>query len=103
MRRVTVMLALAFAVATTGINAQKAQPVKPKAPKGFTVLFNGKDLTGWRGRQPNYDPAEEAKLTKEELATKQAAWNTERDAHWKADTEKGEIVSDGKSPHLATM
>jgi hypothetical protein len=103
MRRLTVMMALALAVATTGIHAQKAQPVKPKAPKGFTVLFNGKDLTGWRGRQPNYDPAAEAKLTKEELATKQAAWNTERDAHWKADTEKGEIVSDGKSPHLATM
>ena len=41
MRRLTVMLALAFAVATAGINLQGAQkapaPVKPKPPKGFTA------------------------------------------------------------------
>jgi 3-keto-disaccharide hydrolase len=98
--RLTVMLVLAIAAGAVGIHAQK--PVKPNPPKGFTALFNGKDLTGWRGRQPNYDPAAEAKLTKEELATKQAAWNTERDAHWTVDTAKGEIVSDGKNPHLAT-
>ena len=74
----------------------------PQPPKGFTTLFNGKDLTGWRGRQPNYNPAEEAKLPKAELAAKQAEWNTARDLHWKVDADKGEIVSDGQSPHLAT-
>ena len=74
----------------------------PQPPKGFTPLFNGKDLTGWRGRQPNYNPAEEAKLPQAELAAKQAEWNTARDLHWKVDTAKGEIVSDGQSPHLAT-
>src|SRR3954452_20958267 len=71
-------------------------------PKGFTNLFNGKDLAGWGVRQPNYEPAEEAKLPKAELAAKQAEWNTGRDLHWKVDTAKGEIVSDGQSPHLAT-
>ena len=102
--RLTVMLLVAIAAGTAGVNAQKAQkPAAPKAPKGFTALFNGKDLSGWRGRQPNYDPAEEAKLSKEALAEKQALWNTERDAHWRVDTDKGEIVSDGKSPHLATV
>jgi hypothetical protein len=104
MRRLTLMLVLAIATGTAGIAAQKAAaPAKPKPPQGFTALFNGRDLTGWRGRQPNYNPVEEVKLAKEELATKQAAWNTERDAHWKVDTEKGEIVSDGKNPHLATV
>jgi hypothetical protein len=34
---------------------------------------------------------------------KQAAWNAERDLHWRVDTAKGEIVSDGSSPHLATV
>jgi len=100
------MLALAFAVATTGVNlgAQKAPaPVKPKPPKGFTALFNGKDLTGWRGRQPNYDPEAEAALSPEERAKKQAEWNTARDAHWSVDKDKGEIVSDGKDPQLATI
>ena len=61
-------------------------------PTGFTALFNGKDLSGWRGRQPNYNPVEEAKLSKADLAAKQAEWNAQRDAHWKVDTAKGEIV-----------
>jgi hypothetical protein len=100
MRRLTVMVALAIAAGTVAIDAQN--PVKPKPPNKFTVLFNGKDLSGWRGRQPNYNPAEEARLSKEELAAKQAQWNVERDAHWQVDAENGEIVSDGKSPHLAT-
>jgi hypothetical protein len=91
----------ALAIVAALVIAAPAQAQKP--PSGFTSLFNGKDLSGWRGRQPNYNPAEEAKLSKEELAAKQAQWNTERDAHWKVDTAKKEIVSDGQSPHLATM
>ena len=71
-------------------------------PAGFTSLFNGRDLTGWRGREPNYSPYEQAKLTAQELAAKQSAWNAERDLHWRVDVAKGEIVSDGNSPHLAT-
>jgi hypothetical protein len=82
--------------------AVAAQAPADKAPKGFTKLFNGKDLTGWRGRQPNFNPAEEAKLSKEELAARQAEWNSGRDQHWKVDAAKGEIVSDGQSPQLAT-
>ena len=73
-----------------------------QAPAGFTSLFNGKDLSGWRGRQADYSPYEQAKLTPEELAAKQAAWNAARDLHWRVDVAKGEIVSDGQSPHLAT-
>ena len=71
-------------------------------PAGFTSLFNGKDLSGWRGRQGTYSPHEQAKLTPEELAAKQQAWNADRDLHWSVDTAKGEIVSDGKGVHLAT-
>jgi len=85
----------------TGLPAAAPQQ-RPQPPKGFTALFNGKDLTGWRGRQPNYNPEEEAALTKEARAEKQAQWNAARDAHWKVDTAKREIVSDGQSPHLAT-
>ena len=95
----------AFAIAACACAAAivpAAAQQKPQPPKGFSSLFNGKDLTGWRGRQTNYNPVEEAKLPKEELAKKQAEWNTARDAHWKVDTAKGEIVSDGESPHLAT-
>ena len=73
-----------------------------QAPSGFTALFDGKDLSGWRGRQGTYSPHAEALLTKDELAAKQVQWNSERDLHWRVDTVKGEIVSDGKSVHLAT-
>ncbi len=92
----------AIVTMTCAVAASAQAPAPVKTPKGFTQLFNGKDLTGWRGRQPNFNPAEEAKFTKEERAAKQAEWNTARDAHWKVDTAKGEIVSDGQSPHLAT-
>src|SRR5205809_2093955 len=74
-----------------------------KPPAGFIALFNGKDLSGWRGRQGTYSPHAEALLPKDELAAKQVQWNAERDLHWSVDTAKGEIVSDGKSVHLATV
>ena len=98
--RPTVMLLLALAAGTAGIEIQT--PATPKPPKGFTALFNGKDLSGWRGRQQDYSPYAEAKLSREELAAKQAEWNTDRDAHWSVDAAKGEIVSDGKGVFLAT-
>jgi 3-keto-disaccharide hydrolase len=91
---VVLLATLALAPAPDGIR---------KPPKGFTALFNGKDLNNWRGRQPNYDPAAEAALSKDELAAKQASWNLARDAHWRIDADKQEIVSDGQSPHLATV
>ena len=101
MKQTSWTAAVMVAIVVVGI-ANVAGTAVPQPPKGFTKLFNGKDLTGWRGRQPNYNPAEEAKLSKSELAAKQAEWNTARDLHWKVDPAKGEIVSDGQSPHLAT-
>jgi hypothetical protein len=71
-------------------------------PAGFTSLFNGRDLSGWRGRQQDYSPYEEARLTSDELAARQAQWNADRDAHWRIDAEKREIVSDGHGVFLAT-
>src|SRR5438045_9750423 len=71
-------------------------------PKGFTKLFNGKDLAGWRGRQGDYSVYAEAKLTPEEKAAKQALWNTDRDVNWSVDAAKGELVSNGKGVFLTT-
>jgi hypothetical protein len=82
-----------------------AQASAPSAPAGFTVLFNGKDLSGWRGRPGGggvFSPYIEAKFTAEERAAKQAEWNADRDAHWRVDAATGELVSDGKGVHLAT-
>jgi hypothetical protein len=99
MRIQTKVIVALVAVILTGAWVQSP----PKPPPGFTALFNGKDLTGWRGREPNYDPEKETALSKEALAEKQAQWNAARDQHWRVDTAKAEIVSDGQSPHLATI
>ena len=93
----TIVLCLAASVLATTQERPLNQP-----PAGFTALFNGKDLSGWRGRKPNFDPAVERQLTKPELNALQALWNAERDQHWRVDVAKGEIVSDGNNPHLAT-
>jgi len=71
-------------------------------PNGFVSLFNGKDLAGWVGRQGTYSPYEQARLSADQLATKKAEWNADRNKHWRVDTAKGEIVSDGLGVHLAT-
>jgi len=62
-------------------------------PPGFTALFNGTDLSGWRGR-PHRDPS------KPEKPANQAKWNADRDAHWRV--EGGAIVNDGKGVFLTT-
>lgn len=71
-------------------------------PEGFTNLFNGKDLTGWHGRQGDYSPYEEAKLSTEDHEKKQQAWNENMQQHWHVDADKGELVSDGHGVFLTT-
>jgi len=99
-RRLVTIALVILAVAGLAVFAQ-APPLN-KPPAGFTSLFNGKDLTGWVGRQGTYSPYEQASLTPEQLAAKKAEWNADRDKHWRVDTAKGEIVSDGLGVHLAT-
>jgi hypothetical protein len=82
-----------------------AQSGPPAPPAGFTSLFNGNDLSGWRGRPGGggiFSPYVEAKFTPEERSAKQAEWNADRDAHWHVDRAAHELVSDGKGVHLAT-
>lgn len=71
-------------------------------PEGFTNLFNGKDLTGWRGRQQDLSPYKEAAFSKDEREAKQAQWNADLKKHWRVDAEKGEIVNDGKGVYCTT-
>lgn len=72
-------------------------------PKGFTALFNGKDLTGWHGwaiHEKNANPEQFAKLDKEEKAQRVADWTKDAATHWSV--ENGELVNDGNGAYLAT-
>ncbi len=68
-------------------------PVKTdgNVPAGFTALFNGKDLTGWKG---NTTMTERATLTPEKLAALQAKQDKVAFEHWKV--VDGVIHCDGK-------
>ncbi len=91
-------LAVTLALAGTGTGADdKAGPKDNTPPKGFTALFNGKDLTGWQGL---VDMRQRAKLTPEQLALEQKKANEKYLPHW---TVKDGILNyDGKGNNLQT-
>lgn len=66
--------------------------------QGFEPLFNGKDLTGWQGLVEN--PIARAKMTKEELAKKQAAADAKLSESWSV--KDGMICFTGTGDNLCT-
>jgi len=72
------------------------------APEGFVAVFNGKDLTNWRGllARPNDNPIKRAALSPEELAKAQAEADENMRANWKV--EDGALVFSGKGRSLCT-
>jgi hypothetical protein len=72
-------------------------------PAGFTALFNGKDLTGWKGlpKAPNDNPAKRAALSSDERAKVQAAADQRMRDHWSV--KDGALVFDGKGDSLCTL
>lgn len=73
------------------------------APPGFTALFNGKDLAGWKGlpKSPNDNPSKRAKLSPEQLATEQTKADQRMRDHWRVDN--GVLLFDGKGDSLCTL
>lgn len=67
-------------------------------PEGFTALFNGRDLTGWKGLVA--DPPKRAAMSHDELAAAQEKADERMRDHWKV--ENGVIVFDGKGDNLCT-
>jgi hypothetical protein len=72
-----------------------------QAPAGFTSLFDGKTLDGWKGR-PHLDPRAEAGWDDATRKSENEKFEADRKAHWSVDTDKGEIVSDGHGVFLTT-
>ena len=72
------------------------------AEEGYEPLFNGLDLTGWKGLMapPNDNPIERAKLSPTAYAKAQAIADAMMREHWHV--QDGIIVFDGKGLSLAT-
>lgn len=70
-------------------------------PPGFTALFNGKDLTGWKGLvAPDGGPPARARMTPEQLKEAQAKADQQMRDHWKV--VNGVLMYDGKGQSLCT-
>ncbi|MFW6171708.1 MAG: 3-keto-disaccharide hydrolase [Planctomycetota bacterium] len=93
--RLFVVLGIAV---TTAVSSQAvAEDNTP--PDGFVALFNGEDLSGWKGLVGN--PVTRAKMSAEELAKQQEKANERMRQHWKV--VDGVLVFDGKGKSLCTV
>jgi hypothetical protein len=95
MRRPWVLVLNGVLICLAALSVQAADNTPPP---GFVALFNGKDLTGWKGLVA--DPPARAKMGPEQLAKAQAAADKLMREHWKV--EDGVLVYDGKANNLCT-
>ena len=87
------MRLLALLLATTGLSAAQAPPA------GFTALFNGTDLSGWRGG----DTADHRRLLampEDQRAELLKTWSADMRQHWKV--VDGELLNDGAGKYATT-
>ena len=98
MRLAALVRPLILVAAATAVSA--APP-----PAGFTALFNGKDLSGWRGGD-TFDHRELLAMSPEARAAKIADWTKsltelkDGKPHWRA--EGGVLVNDGQGRYATT-
>jgi hypothetical protein len=85
-------------LAAVALVALSQTPTLNTPPKDFIALFNGKDLSGWKGLVAS--PPERAKMTPESLKQKQAEADERMRAHWRV--EDGALVFDGKGDSVCT-
>jgi hypothetical protein len=79
--------------------AAKAQNSPPAPPKGFSALFNGKDLNGWFGHATK-DPRTLWKMKPEHLKAHKEKTREDINKHWSV--KNGELVNDGHGLYLST-
>jgi len=92
--RVPAVLALAF---VSILSANAGEPNIP--PAGFTALFNGKNMDGWRGGDTeDHRALLEMPADKREAQIK--AWTDDMLLHWKV--ENGELLNDGQGKYATT-
>jgi hypothetical protein len=94
--RVAILIGTLFGLASSSIAVEQTKTNIP--PQGFLALFNGKDLSGWKGLVG--DPKSRSEMSKEQLAAAQAKANALMREHWKV--VDGVLVFNGKGHSLCT-
>lgn len=102
MLRHSVLLPLALIIFTaSSLQGLSQEKTLNTPPPGFTALFNGKDLTGWKGLAgKGGSPLERAKLSPEELKAEQAKADERMRSAWSV--KDGILVFNGKGDSLCT-
>ena len=95
----TLMLFAAGSLLAVGASSTLAAPGSVKPPPGFTALFNGEDLTGWRGGD-TFDHRKLLAMPAEEREAQIAKWTESMKPHWRA--ENNELVNDGEGAYATT-
>ena len=95
----TLMLFAAGSLLAVGASSTLAAPGSVKTPPGFTALFNGEDLTGWRGGD-TFDHRKLLAMPAEEREAQIAKWTESMKPHWRA--ENNELVNDGEGAYATT-
>lgn len=91
-------LALVLSVAAFGCKTFTASSSNP--PAGFTALYNGQNLDGWRGGD-TFDHRKLLAMSDQERAAKVAEWTKTMKEHWTAEGE--ELVNDGQGAYATTI
>jgi hypothetical protein len=95
---------LSLAALAGGVFLLSGSPAsaEPQPPPGFVPLFNGQDLTGWRGGDPatSVDQRKLMAMNPEERAALIAKWTDSMKQHWRAENE--ELVNDGHGAYATT-
>jgi len=96
------LLAFGICAALLACPLTSAKAADNEPPEGFMAVFNGKDLTNWKGLEagPLDNPIKRAAASKEELAKARAEADENMKAHWKV--ADGALVFDGKGRSLCT-
>ncbi len=91
----------AAAVSALLLLAAAAQPAAAvvNPPPGFTALFNGVDLKGWRGGE-TFDQRKLLAMTPEDREAQIAKWTKQMEGHWTV--ENDELVNDGQGAYATT-
>jgi hypothetical protein len=85
---------LALTLMLGGLPATAVEP-----PAGFTALFNGQNLAGWRGGD-TFDHRKYLALPAEQRAQQDTNWTAGMLKHWRA--EGDELVNDGQGKYATT-